>query len=379
MKLPLRGPALAERFEVLSAWLHRWRPVWTHRPFVERPAPWEPELPGLAATLRGLSLDEAEHLHELMGGPDPACDVAPLPAYLQRAIPGRKWSQIEAFVGAVRDEPVARWVDWCSGKGHLGRTLVRTTERPGRGLERDPALCGEADRLATKVRADYRTEVCDVLEVHAELPADAGLVALHACGELHDRALARGPDVGFVAVAPCCYHRHSGERVPVRSALGRRHDLDLGPSSLRFATAEEVAAPARIRSFRRRRSAFRQGLDLLVREATGVDVYRPLGGFPTPWLQQDFAYFVRCAAEHHDLPLPARWDPDRAEAAGWAAFAEITQLSLARTVFRRPVELWFVLDRALWLEELGLEVEVRRFCQRARTPRNLLILGRAVG
>jgi len=45
-------------------------------------------------------------------------------------------------------------------------------------------------------------------------------------------------------------------------------------------------------------------------------------------------------------------------------------------VFRRTVELWFVLDRALWLEELGMEVEVRRFCRRARTPRSPLIVGR---
>jgi len=373
---PLRGDALAERFVTLSRWLHRWRPLWTHRPFVDRPAPWEPDLPGLSRTLRGLSLEEAERLHVLLGGPDPECGVAPLPAWLQRAIPGRKWSQIEAFVGAVADAPVTNWVDWCSGKGHLGRTLVRTTGRPGLGLELDPALCRAADGLADTVRADYRTVPCDVMVDGPALPADAGLVALHACGALHDRALARGPEVAFVAVAPCCYHRHAGERVPARSSLGQAHDLSLGPSALRFATAEEVAAPERIRRFRRRRSAFRQGLDLLLRQATGVDAYTPLGGFPTPWLQQDFEHFVRSASEHHGLALPARWDPAAAEAEGWAAFAEITQLSIARTVFRRPVELWFVLDRALWLQELGMEVEVRRFCQRARTPRNLLIVGR---
>src|SRR5690606_38549876 len=43
---------------------------------------------------------------------------------LARDLPGRKRSQIEAFVSALfRTDPALPWLDWCCGKGHLARIL----------------------------------------------------------------------------------------------------------------------------------------------------------------------------------------------------------------------------------------------------------------
>ncbi|MNG29795.1 hypothetical protein D3C84_1152830 [compost metagenome] len=49
-------------------------------------------------------------------------------------------------------------------------------------------------------------------------------------------------------------------------------------------------------------------------------------------------------------------------------------LELLRNLFRRPLELWLVLDRALFLEEQGYRVRPGLFCDYPLTPRNLLIL-----
>ena len=48
-------------------------------------------------------------------------------------------------------------------------------------------------------------------------------------------------------------------------------------------------------------------------------------------------------------------------------------MELVRHLFRRPLELWLVLDRALFLQEQGYRVELREFCPRHLTPRNILI------
>ena len=42
--------------------------------------------------------------------------------------------------------------------------------------------------------------------------------------------------------------------------------------------------------------------------------------------------------------------------------------------FRRALEVWLVMDLALGLEEAGFEVAVGTFCDRALTPRNLMVL-----
>lgn len=49
------------------------------------------------------------------------------------------------------------------------------------------------------------------------------------------------------------------------------------------------------------------------------------------------------------------------------------RLSLIQQVFQRPLELWLVLDQALYLEENGYLVSVNEFCPEEDTPRNILI------
>jgi len=120
--------------------------------------------------------------------------------------------------------------------------------------------------------------------------------------------------------------------------------------------------------------AWRAGVDALVREATGVDRYTSLGVVPTGWFKGDFRSFVEAVVRREDLPVPPRWDAAAAERAGWVWSAQAQALGWLRGRFRRPLELWLQLDRALRQLELGREVEVSQFCARALTPRNVLLI-----
>ena len=50
-------------------------------------------------------------------------------------------------------------------------------------------------------------------------------------------------------------------------------------------------------------------------------------------------------------------------------------LELLRSLFRRPLEIWLLLDRALYLEEQSYRVQLGEFCDSSLTPRNILLLG----
>ncbi|MGO1269422.1 MAG: SAM-dependent methyltransferase, partial [Pseudomonas bubulae] len=67
------------------------------------------------------------------------------------------------------------------------------------------------------------------------------------------------------------------------------------------------------------------------------------------------------------------------EAAGRERLAQVRNLELVRGLFRRPLELWLVLDRALYLEENGYAVQVGEFCDSQLTPRNLMVLAQRCG
>ena len=84
----------------------------------------------------------------------------------------------------------------------------------------------------------------------------------------------------------------------------------------------------------------------------------------------------RRLAEREGVDVPAHQDWAALEAHGWQRQRAVMRLSLVRHVFRRPLEVWLALDRALYLERVGYRVRLAEFCGRELTPRNLLISAR---
>jgi hypothetical protein len=79
--------------------------------------------------------------------------------------------------------------------------------------------------------------------------------------------------------------------------------------------------------------------------------------------------------------LAGRKEPSNAalevyEAHGWRVLRRSAAFERVRDPFRRALECWILLDRALALEESGLEVLLGEFCETSITPRNGMILAR---
>ena len=398
---PLTGDALVERLRGLDGWLTQRAPLWTPRPFVTwRPAWWddEPELAawvqavdeGTLGALEASSWADADlpaRLASLAAEADALTSLAPLAAAASppaaRGLKSRKGEQIGGFLSATEHAlrgGDAVVVEWCAGRGHLGRTLSERLDRRALLLERDPDLCAPARGVVE--RPGVRHVCVDVLAdaVHAALPAQAAFVGLHACGRLTDRmldvALAHG--AAAIAAAPCCAHRLFGApHYAPRSALGRVSALTLDPSALRLSVMDDVVVSPRQRARRQREHWLRVAVDLLAREATGDDVHFSFPSLGAAEVDLPLGDFVRGVQRRHGLPLPASWDPDRVGQAATAQLRVIRAGAVVRALARRPLELWLALDRAQSLVEAGLDVHVGTFCARAATPRNVLIVARA--
>ena len=389
-----RPKKLRAHFLELQSLLAQHTSLWRPSPFhVEQPA-WCTQWPALAEALGALDdktveqlgedteacvawlsthlpelavLSDACHLPELPERSLPACD-----AHFDNGIPGRKRMQIEAF---TRHTPAATTplLEWCAGKGHLGRRVALADRMPVTSLEIDPALCADAVSLAAREGTSQRVVCADALD-EASLAHVRGhsVLALHACGELH-RSLVRSADrdgAHAYRIAPCCYHLGTDGAY---RALGRDARLELDASTLRLAVTETVTAPRHDRTRLARDQAWKLGF-VALRNALEGDALRPFRPVPTAWLADGFEAFCRRLATRENVALPAQvfW-PDW-EARGWQRRAAVRRLELVRHAFRRPLELWLVLDIALGLEERGFGVQVGRFCPRTLTPRNLLVL-----
>ncbi|WP_090309165.1 methyltransferase [Pseudomonas linyingensis] len=396
----LHGPLLGQRFAVLDAFLLAHQALWREKPFVQRTLGWEAAHPALAGWLRGRSLEQAEAVHnhpeqlrdapapfaelaarsaELAAvGPLPASALASLPASFSVDVPGRKWQQIDAFAASLDfRQPVRHWLDWCAGKGHLGRRLAHAGT-PLTCLEYDAALVADGQRLSRRLALDARHLEQDVLDASAEgcLLGEHTPVALHACGALHMRLLQLASRSGCrqLAVAPCCYNRIDAERYAPLSQAAQASTLHLGRDDLGLPLQETVTAGNRVRRQRDHSMARRLAFDSLQRELRGVDAYLPTPSLPPAWLHKPFADWCRDLAALKGLPEPGERNWAALEAAGWQRLAEVRNLELVRGLFRRPLEVWLLLDRALYLEEQGYAVRLGTFCDYRLTPRNLLLL-----
>jgi hypothetical protein len=218
----------------------------------------------------------------------------------------------------------------------------------------------------------------DVLAVGAAsfLKAEHTPVALHACGDLHVRLIRLASAAGCtkLAIAPCCYNRISLSTYEALSSAGRRSDLQLSLEDLALPMSETVTAGARVRRQRDTSMARRLGFDLLQRQLRGIDEYLPTPSLPSAWLDKSFADYCHHLAALKELSTVGVVDWAALEAAGWQRLAEVRNLELLRGLFRRPLELWLVLDRALFLSAQGYAVRLGTFCETSLTPRNFLLL-----
>jgi Methyltransferase domain len=394
-------PDFATRFSALSALLHETQRYWRANAFYREPLPWAGDHPDLVRRLLSLAPREVERLADdsealyahfadvfdfapalralSAAGALTAAEPAALSPRLAAGVPGRKWQQIRAFAGCVEraDLPL---LEWCAGKSHLGFLLQQVLRQPVTALEWDAALVEAANARAQQDRLSLSSVCLDVLQDRAGefVAPQQHVVALHACGELHERLLQLVAEkrVQHVQLAPCCYHKRSQPTYTPLSARAGRSDLHLGGAQLHTAVSQTATAGATVRRQRVQLQSMRLGFDALQRDLRGCDEFLPVPSLPMSWARASFETFCRHCAGLKQLALPERVDWRAYEERGRARFRETAALDLVRFLFRRPLEIWLVLDRVLFLEEQGYRVEFGTFCPATVTPRNLLIRAR---
>jgi hypothetical protein len=147
----------------------------------------------------------------------------------------------------------------------------------------------------------------------------------------------------------------------------------LNAEQMRLAVQETVTAPARVRALRIKANQWRLGFDALQRWLRNDDHYLPVPSHPTALMHGSFGEFCEWAALRKSLSLPTTIELEYWEQKGRERWQQVCQHELVRHLFRRPLELWLVLDYALFLEEQGYGVRIGEFCSRNLTPRNLLL------
>ena len=312
--------------------------------------------------------------------------IAPRPA--KRLETPRKRAQIDAFARLV--VPIAsratRVVDVGSGHGHLTRELAERVALPVVGLERDVDLARRARAFPS--HGDAVFSVTDVLrDGLGLLPGDC-VIGLHACGELGDAMVESVGRVAApiaepsrarasIALVGCCLQkRRAASRAPLVASPALESALDLprpllGLSNLTTRDDGVEATRADNLAGRQRRLALHRLLSLRLgpmRLGSEID------GLNRRAAHGELALLVTRAFQHRGLAMPSAAEIDAASAWARAEHARFRRLSLPRSMLARVLEVFVLLDRALYLEERGFVVSIGTVFAERVSARNLALV-----
>ncbi|MBW3694625.1 methyltransferase [Vibrio sp. T187] len=292
-------------------------------------------------------------------------------------VPGRKLEQILAMgESALSDHYGNEWLEWCSGKGFLGRILAQQSEQKVTSFEWQQSLCESGQEVADAQRLNMQFVQGDAFSPSSELVFNSNqhAVALHACGDLHVKLLQNSVahQLPAVTISPCCYHLIQDESYQALSLLAQQSQLVLSKADLRVPLQETVTGGERVKRHRQLEMTFRLGFSALLKAELGFEEYMPVPSIKKSLLDDGFQAFCEWAAAQKSLELP-KVEFEQYQQLGEVMFWKMEKFSLIQQVFRRPLEIWLALDKAMYLQEQGYQVSISEFCEKRVTPRNILI------
>ncbi|UPW18132.1 SAM-dependent methyltransferase [Agarivorans sp. TSD2052] len=377
--------------------LTRYQAYWQLSPFQQAALPWTN--PPLIAALASLNTEQigrleqqpqlavahfSEHFPGLQTGLDqwvlnPAShNTQATPFWLSNGIKGRKAEQIQAFSQQLQGETLPV-LEWCAGKGHLGRLISFHHHLPVTSLEWQQSLCQAGEQLAQQLKLAQQFHHCDVLNSHSQqfLNSQQHVVALHACGELHLQLLrlAAIKKPQRLSLCPCCYHLIKDTHYQALSASAQQSSLSLSKQDLRLAVAQSVTSGQRVQTLRQREIHWRLSYQCLRESISGNANYQALPSVAKHWFSKDapFKDFALWACQQHQLDLPAHFDQHQYLAQGAQRHHLVRQIELVQHLFRPLMERWLLLDRCLFLAQQGYSVALTELFPFQTSPRNVLI------
>ncbi|GIU24563.1 methyltransferase [Shewanella schlegeliana] len=395
------------------------QPLWRSRSFECEQLPWSDAFPNLAATVWQLSDDSLEQIDACQNNlneallPALAADLdaqglqwplallslsaigesakneavpesaseSPMLLSLEDEphfsahIKGRKWQQINAFVAKLpRDNTSV--LEWCAGKGHLGRLIAKAHQREVVSLEWQQSLCDAGELFAAKWKLPQTFICADAFAGQSEqLHTEQLAVALHACGDLHVTLLKHASHAGTkqLVISPCCYHLIQAKHYLPLSSVAKASALILSRADLQLPLQQSVIANDKHKAYRLQEMAWRLGFDALQRKVRGCDEYLPVPAIKQSQLNASFEDFCHWAADAKGVSLPLNIDWQEYLLIGEQRQRLTRRIDLVAHLFRALLEQWLLLDRVCFLEEQGYRVKLSEFCSNSITPRNALI------
>lgn len=407
---------LKKRFQEIAQFLKPYQRIWENEimlqypdPVKDYPAEWVEELASFRDRDVVIGLEKKE-LPELKSASlkafyqriDELCQLESIPAL--PAFPERRFSflymipkkeyeikKLAPFVNALyQSKGLKKIVDIGGGQGHLAVSLTNHYNLKTVSVDMDPALQKTGiERHEKNFRfADNKVEFVNVKVSGNEekfqnlLSPESMTLGLHTCGPLANyqiKASAEKKIKGIISLG-CCFDklvRDENTQNISDFAQKSAYSLNFNQYALTLATRAHRKMDEKDYEFKLKVKFFRYAIHFLLHDHYGLKDIVPLGNTHHKIYEGPFADYV--FEQMKRISLEPRHTKD--ELNEYFARADIQELiwkmlaaGLIRNALGRPMELYILLDRAIYLMEQGYEVSLLEFFEEPISPRNIGIV-----
>lgn len=300
-------------------------------------------------------------------------------------IKGKKTHEICALLPLIRRVSPKSMIDIGGGIGYLAHILSSKLGIKVTTIDSDVAL-----HQTGKNRFHYNPKlhfyslpfVTDSPPLRSLIKEHDLILGLHTCGPLASTTLkeAVAAKSEMVINFGCCYLRIKDEDDLSLSTEAKKRVLPLSNYALTLASRSHAKDSKKDYLHKKRVKLYRYGLHLFLYHELNRPDFFSVGDSRPPIYDKCFSDFV----EHKlsELGINQTFSKERCEKFFKEHSSLLERMFLANTIrwiFGRPLELYLLADRALFLEECGYHTSLLQCFDEKISPRNIAIIGKRNG
>lgn len=297
-----------------------------------------------------------------------------LPKELLARINAKKRHEISVIKQQLSHKEINKIIDIGSGAGHLSSVLLHQNNKESLCID----MSSDFQAIGKKKLTRHAPNILKRLqfETHkitdrSQFPTSDLLIGLHACGDLSSILIQKyvKANIKNLLSYGCCYHKLTKEHYN----LSQNADLKLTNHSLTMAAKSYKSLDITDYQKRQRVKNFRYTLHFFMQEKLNLE-FETIGNANQEDYQGKFSqYMYKYLAQSKSFSesdLEEYYEEKKNDVDYYIA------AGIIRSHLARLVELYIILDRALFLKEKGFAVEVQETFSSKLSPRNISLFSR---
>ncbi|MFZ4715176.1 MAG: methyltransferase [Bacteriovoracaceae bacterium] len=285
----------------------------------------------------------------------------------------------------MRDHHLSHVIDIGGGVGFLAQSLSNYYLKPVTSIDMD-ATMQKTGRERNEQNQKKGSSLVNYVQAKLELgnsklvslfSKDSLSLGLHTCGELantHFQMAVKG-EAGALINFGCCYYKLSYNNCLNVSQFAKENPhLDLNMYALTLATLAHKQTDQEVYQNKNIVKRYRYSLHLYLHDMMGLTDFQALGNSHYTLYQGDFGHYAleqmsRLGIEHNETVESFNQffeDEKRSR-----LVKRMILSGILRGIYGRPLEMYVLVDRALYLEENGYQVALIPYFEEEISPRNI--------